>query len=128
VVSSYPDRPTILVRRHGPVTVFSLVGEHDLTTADDLAVKITEQTRIGRGVVISLQQAEFIDSSIIQVLFQADRGLRQHGRRLALHTNTTDTVERLLELARIPDQLPCCDTIPESLELAEQTSAALDAA
>jgi anti-anti-sigma factor len=105
------------------VTVLELVGEHDLATADELAAAIAEDAGLSRGVVVSLVDTDYLDSSILRVLFQADRVMLSRGRRLVLLTGgRTARIETVLELAQVREQLLCCDTLDEALEFASQVS------
>src|ERR1051325_8679521 len=105
------DEPTVEVRRivHGyrdGVAVLALVGEHDLTTAGTLLTKIEQQISRDRGVVVSLSETEFIDSSILHVLYRTDRSLMKRGRRLILHVGgPTPLVDRALALGGLLDQM-----------------------
>src|SRR5690242_14197139 len=74
------------------VTVLTLLGEHDMASAPKLSREIDEQAARGRGVVISLSEAEFIDSSIVHAFFKGDRRMQGVGRRLVLHIGSTDVV------------------------------------
>jgi len=120
---SPPPEFAIIARHHESVTVLELVGEHDLATADELAAAIAEAAGLSRGVVVSLVDTDYLDSSILRVLFQADRVMLSRGRRLVLLTGgRTARIETVLELAQVREQLLCCDTLDEALEFASQVS------
>jgi anti-anti-sigma factor len=122
-VAADRDAPgRIIVGYRKGVTVLELVGEHDLTTADDVSDRVSEQASLGRGVVISLSETEFIDSSILRALFVGDRALLGRGRRLVLHLGRSDSVRRALELANANEQLLCCDSLDEAVAFAAQCS------
>jgi len=110
---------TIIVDYRDGVVVLTLVGEHDLTTADELRTMLVEQTEHDRGVVVNLAEVEFIDSSIIHVLYSADLVMLNFGRRLVFHVSGHSPVRHLLEIAGI-DTLRCCDSMDEAVELAAQ--------
>jgi anti-anti-sigma factor len=121
------DQPAVQIRRvvHGyrdGVAVLALVGEHDLTTARTLLAKIEQQVARGRGVVVSLTEAEFIDSSILHVLYRSDRSLMKRGRRLILHVGgPTPLVDRALELAGLLDQLIWTVSLDDAIVFAGQS-------
>jgi anti-anti-sigma regulatory factor len=104
------------------VAVISLVGEHDLATAD--AVRSTIQANGGRerGVVVSFAATEFVDSAIVHALFVGDRRLLAEGRRLVLHTGGDHNVEALLVTAGVLDQLMWSDSLEEAVTFAVQQS------
>ena len=102
------------------VAVLALVGEHDIQTAAALSAAIREQADRGAGVVVSLTETEFIDSSIVRALFQGDQYLLSQGRRLVLHSEPSSPVESVLEIAGVDRQLLCCDLLGEAVEYAAQ--------
>lgn len=124
-LTSRPDEETvaaIIVGYRDGITVLDLVGEHDLSTAEEVAFNIEEQIARSRGVVVSLTETQFLDSSILRVLFQGDRKMLRIGRRLVLHGGD-ERVRRVFELAHVSDQLLCCDSLDEAIEFAAQRSA-----
>jgi len=119
--------PTVEIRRviHGyrdGVAVLALVGEHDLTTAGTLMAKIDKQVAQDRGVVVSLSETEFIDSSILHALYRGDRSLMKRGRRLILHVgSSTALVDRALQLGGILDQLIWTVSLDDAVVYAGQS-------
>src|SRR5207237_1329306 len=59
---------TIIVGYRDGVAVLTLVGEHDLSTSEQLRSAMREHAEMGRGVVVNLPQAEFIDSHVVHTL------------------------------------------------------------
>jgi anti-anti-sigma regulatory factor len=114
--------PSIIVGYRDGIAVLDLVGEHDLTTARDVALAIAEQIARSRGIVVSLSEAEFLDSSVIRELFRGDGELLGRGRRLVVHTGANDVVRRVCELARVTDRLLCCDSLDEAIAVASHHS------
>ena len=102
------------------VTVLGLVGEHDMSTAEEVEFNIAEQIARGRGIVISLTDTQFLDSSILRVLFKGDREMLQIGRRLVLHMKGNESILRALELACADERLLCCDSLEEAIAFASQ--------
>ena len=109
----------IIVGYRDGVTILDLVGEHDMSTADKVAFNIEEQIARGRGVVVSLTETQFLDSSILNALFQGDRKMLHNGRRLVLHGGD-EFVRRLFEATGVSDQLLCSDSLEEAIEFASQ--------
>jgi len=116
----HPSTPRIIFGYRDGVTVLALVGEHDWSTADDLAAAIDHECSLNRGVVISFSEADFIDSAVIRTLFAADKKMIAEGRRLVLHTNPLLVCDRLLELVGAHDSLLCTDLMREATTLASQ--------
>ena len=114
------DVGTVIVGYQDGVTVLTLVGEHDIFTAGHLSALIREHADLGRGVVIVLSDAEFIDSQIVRVLFQGDIEMLHSGRRLVIQNDAEATVDRVLQLSGVRTQLLCSDTLDEAIRFAEQ--------
>jgi anti-anti-sigma factor len=110
----------IEIESRAGVAVISLIGEHDLATADELRSRIAEQSEEQVGIVISLREAEFIDSAIIHALFQGDRRLLKEGRRLVLHTGGDENIESVLGTAGAFDQLMWSESLDEAVAFAAQ--------
>lgn len=108
----------ILEERHGDVVVLHLLGEHDLSNAEKLTTAIASPAEAGQGVVVSLIETGFIDSTTIHALYRADRVLQSGGRRLALHVATEAVVQRVLEISGLTSDLPSTGVLEEALALA----------
>jgi anti-sigma B factor antagonist len=90
----------------GPVVVL-LAGEHDLSSAEALRQSLA-QAAASPGMVIDLEKAEFVDSSILGVLVQAFRDACESGRGfvLVLGEQTPAPVRRVVDLTRLDHVLP----------------------
>ena len=69
---------------------------------------------------MSLDDAEFIDSSIVRVLFSGDRVVLKQSRRLVVHSSARSSVDHVLEIAGIFRQLLCSESTDEAIEFASQ--------
>ena len=113
------DAPgTIDVETVGGVALLRLLGEHDLATVATVREAIRGRAVADEGVVVSLMDAEFIDSSVISELFQGDELLREQGRRLVLHVATASIVRRVLDVSNLSSALPCTGSLEEASRLA----------
>ena len=95
--------------------VVELSGEHDLVTKDalhDLLMTLVERNEL---VVIDLTQAEFIDSSTIYCLAQADRLARARGSNVRVQLRPEGIAHRALEITGMVDQLNCVVDRDEAL-------------
>jgi anti-anti-sigma factor len=110
---------TVSVDDYGDVKVVTLVGEHDINTAKQVRAQL-DASVTADGLVVSIAEVEFLDSSIVHALFQADRRLRERDRRLVLHVGTPVIVERVLDLSGLKQQMRCTGSLEEALALAEQ--------
>jgi anti-anti-sigma factor len=94
----------------GPVVVL-LGGEHDLSSAEALRQSLVEAAE-SPGMVVDLDRAEFVDSSILGVLVQAFRDACESGRGfvLVMGDQTPAPVRRVVSLTRLDQVLP---TLPD---------------
>jgi anti-anti-sigma factor len=100
---------SISIDEHGDVTVVSLIGEHDMATAQEVRERLDSCVSSDDGLVVSLMHTAFLDSSILRVLVDADEQLKQRQRQLVLHVATASIVERVLDAAvalagRLPEK------------------------
>jgi anti-anti-sigma factor len=115
-----PETGRLIVGYRDGAAVVTLVGEHDMSTSDQLTATIREQAERGRGIVVVLSEASFIDSHVVRALYQGDIEMLHHGRRLVVYAVTDSDVDRLLEIAGIHAQLLCADTLDEAVDFAAQ--------
>jgi len=114
-------RGELLIGYREGVAIVSLVGEHDLETAAKLQRSLGARVERGQGVVVSLVDATFVDSSIVHVLLQADADMiARSGRRLVLHSTIDSKVDLVLVLSGLATRLLCDDSLDQAVELAVQ--------
>jgi len=122
-----PDESAIVVRELGDVTLISLVGEHDVSTADDVRVALGRPALDGKGVALSLEHVTFMDSAIVRTLCVADRRLLAQGRRLAVFAAAEGIAARVVELCRLQEALLFGDTLEETIRFAGRPNGRLPA-
>jgi len=98
----------IQVRREGDVSIVSLTGEHDLSTALDLRHALETAAGGGDCLVVDLSRTEFIDSSILGEIVAAWQGAGASSARFALiiGNGSGTSVRRVLELTDLGSALP----------------------
>jgi anti-anti-sigma factor len=90
--------PPPVMWREGARTVVSLRGEHDMSTATDLADALAAASAVGDGdVVVDLSEVRFMDSTIITELARGQDALRSQSRALMLRA-PSKFARRLLEV------------------------------
>jgi anti-anti-sigma factor len=105
------------------ITTISLHGEFDLTNHHHVDEHIHQALASGDHLILDMTQTTFIDSWVINVLFQTAKAARGRDRTVVLQLATAPLVERVLEFVKIEDVLPRTRTRPEAIELIEhQTS------
>lgn len=94
----------------GDVAVLSFCGEFDyaeMRTAQD-EIRAAEE-KAPAVLVFDLTGLDFMDSSAVRVILQADSLAHEHGRRLALITGTGPP-HRVLSILGLTEQL---DVVPD---------------
>jgi anti-sigma B factor antagonist len=96
---------------------FSVSGELDQATADQLHAPLSEAIESGiRGVLIDLSDCEFIDSTGLRVLVQAQRQLSENSHSGRLIVCCPDPqVRRVLEITGLDEALDLHETRDEAL-------------
>jgi anti-anti-sigma factor len=115
---------SISIDEHGDVKVVNLVGDHDVLTADEVRERVDACLASDDGLVVSLMQTEFLDSSILHLLFDADKQLKERDRQLVLHVATASVVARVLDVSGLKHQVPCAGSLDAAVDLARRSAAA----
>ena len=84
-------------------------------TLADVREQLDTYASRGDGIVVSLAETAFIDSSIVNALFQADTQLRKRGRHLSLHVATASIVRRVLDLTGLCKAMPCSGSVEDAI-------------
>jgi anti-anti-sigma factor len=113
-----PVLGTLEVEQHDDVAVVRLLGEHDISTSDLLGSEL--HRHVGEGIVVSLTETEFLDSSVVHELYAAHERLRKQNRQLVLHVATASIVRRVLELSGLSTELPCTGSLEQAVEFARR--------
>ncbi len=108
---------TVETERRDGVVILHLLGEHDLASVAALQ-KEFDRSEGAEGVVVSVANTQFIDSSTIHAFFKEDQRLRSGGKRLVLHVATEPIVERVLDLSGVTNALPCSESLDEAVSKA----------
>jgi anti-sigma B factor antagonist len=96
-----------LERNDAGLTVLTISGEHDLSTAPTLKRRIDNLLDEGTPTVIDLSPATFIDSSILGAILDGRRRATDAGIGLAVvHANGAEAVDRVLEVTGLRTELP----------------------
>jgi anti-anti-sigma regulatory factor len=91
--------------------VVELLGEHDLSTADEVTAAIGRVFDVGPSLVLDLSAASFIDLSVVKAVLQA----QEHADRYCLDelrvvAPTGSQPRRALELVGIGEVVRLCET------------------
>jgi anti-anti-sigma factor len=116
-----PSEPEVRVAGlPGETAVISLLGEHDSATAREVRNVIACALKQGTDLVVDLSETEFIDSTIIHVLFESKQLAQEHGLRVSLQLPADARVRRALEITGMLDVLPVYGTRAEAIEAVTQ--------
>jgi anti-anti-sigma factor len=102
----------------GDVFVVNLIGEFDISNADELQGDLERIAGLDRGLVVSLMRTEFLDSHGVRALYRAKETLRGHHRQLVLHVNTASIVRRVLEISGLATEVPCTGVLEDAVSIA----------
>jgi anti-anti-sigma factor len=95
--------------RHGVLHTIRVEGELDLATAEQLERELVRvEGSDALSIVLDLSALEFIDSTGVRLILQADARSRADSQRLALLRGPR-AVQRVFELTGILDRLPFAD-------------------
>jgi anti-sigma B factor antagonist len=96
-----------LERTDDGLSVLTISGEHDLSTAPELRRRLDELLDEGTACVIDLSPSTFIDSSILGVILDGRRRAADRNVSFAVvHSNGADAVNRVLEVTGLRAELP----------------------
>ena len=94
------DTPELRTHRHSSgATVIELIGEHDLATGEQLREAIDSALAQRGGLLVDLTETTFLDSTVINALFRAQRALTAEERQLVLQIDGSGIVLRSLQIA-----------------------------
>lgn len=98
------------------VRLLAVEGEADRFGTDAVAAAVDEARAAGRGVIIDLSQASYLDSSMLAALVSASERGRRHDEPLVILCETP-RLRRSLELKGLQAILRLADTREQALEL-----------
>jgi anti-sigma B factor antagonist len=107
---------------HADVTVVTLVGDHDAATVKQVREQLDAVATSGAGLVVSLMETTFFDSSVVHALYDANGKLVEHDRQLVLHVATAPIVSRVLEVSGLRATVRTTGSLQEAIELARRTT------
>jgi anti-anti-sigma factor len=105
---------------HDDVTVVALIGDHDVATVPEIRAQLDAVAGSGGGLVVSLMETTFFDSSVVHALYDANGRLIEHDRQLVLHVATAPIVSRVLEVSGLHTAVPITGSLREAIELARR--------
>jgi anti-anti-sigma factor len=102
-------------RSLGSARLVEVTGELDVSNAEEFVnTMYALATRPGACIVLDLDSADFIDSTVLNVLFVTASKLRVGGGRMAI-VCTREHIHRVLEAAGVESAFPIVATRDEAL-------------
>jgi anti-anti-sigma factor len=97
------------------VVVGRVVGEIESANADELRRALARRLRNDSlGLVLDLSSTSYLDSAVIELLFDLARRLRAHRQRLCLVVPASAPMRRVLDLCEIDTVAEIDETIEEA--------------
>jgi anti-anti-sigma factor len=116
-------RPTsIRVLRDGSISIVTVIGDHDLSSAPALHESLQREFAQRRACVVDLRGATLVDSAVLSVLLEARRQSREQGFELPLvvNGNRGSAVRRLVKSTMVT--FPTFDDLDAAREAAQVRS------
>lgn len=94
----------VAASRTGRVVVVSLLGEHDLASAEDVRRTLLDLSSHVSLVVLDFDETTFIDSSVLGVFVGACKRASRHGNRV-IGVNAHGIVLRAMQMTGVDELL-----------------------
>jgi anti-anti-sigma factor len=95
--------------------VAEVLGELDLTNADDLEKRLESIVVEAPGLVVDLNKVTFIDSAALHVLFRIGRELQDAGKGYGVVLDPSAAVAKTVEMVHLEEAARIGPTIDEVL-------------
>ena len=92
-----------------------LLGEHDLTSGEELEATLTSVLDVSTKLVVDLTGVEFIDTTLINGLCRAKRQADLRAIEFGVVIGGNEIVARALEVTSLVDSLHGVETLEEAL-------------
>lgn len=95
--------------------VITFGGEHDLVARDELRALLDDLVDQNTLVIADFSEAEFVDSTTLHALLDADMAARMNGRGFRIQLGTESIVRAAFELSGVLNRLDYADSRAEAL-------------
>ena len=100
--------------------VVTFSGEHDAFAARTLELALSSLVAENELVVVDFSQAEFVDSSMIQLVLRSYKAARERGSAFRLQLGTAAIVDKAFQLSGALEVLDRCSTREEALRSGDE--------
>jgi anti-anti-sigma factor len=98
------------------ILIVEIEGEIDMATAPRLAEELEGTTDTTKRVVVNISAVTFLDSSALNVLVRAGRGLSDRDVVFRVVAPSDRVVRRVFEIAHLVDELNLVGSLGEALD------------
>jgi len=106
----------LTIERHGTVTVGRLSGEVDISHAPMLRDRLHRAVDNRQdGLVVDLTETTYLDSAVVNLLFELAESLATHQLRLAVVVPGGGLVERVLDIVNLAEVADLYRTLEEAV-------------
>ena len=111
------NAPTFEIRsaHAADILIVEAVGEIDLATAPRLGEAIDATTDTTKRVIVNLSEVTFLDSSALNALVHARRGLAERAIAFRVVAPSDRVVRRVFEITHLVDELNVVGSLDEAL-------------
>jgi anti-anti-sigma factor len=111
----YVPRELRVLQPQPGTTVVEVLGEHDLETYDETLQLFARLIGEYRLVIVDLTETQFMDSSFLKNLKNAQHVSEELGHKVLLQVGTEPIVRRMLEVTRFLDHFDHVSSRDEAL-------------
>jgi anti-anti-sigma factor len=100
----------------GEVVVAHLVGEIDMSNAEELGAALSSQIpRAARALLVDLREVGYVDSAGIRLIFNLRKQLDNRGQQLRLVVGPDSPIGDALRIAGVPQAIGALETVDAAL-------------
>jgi stage II sporulation protein AA (anti-sigma F factor antagonist) len=104
------------VSRQGDVVVARIIGEVDMSNADELRVALAAAVPAdATGTVLDLTKVDYLDSAGIRMMYQLNEDVQARRLRLQVVVPSDSILSDVLRLAGVAEYVGAVETVDEAL-------------
>jgi anti-sigma B factor antagonist len=104
------------VSREGDVVLARIVGEVDMSNADELHVALAAAVPVeANGIVLDLSAVDYLDSAGIRMIYHLNEAVQARRQTLQVVIPAGSMVADVLRLAGVADYIGAIETVDEAL-------------
>lgn len=118
-----PELPELRVSQPRPGTaIVEVLGEHDLSTRETTAGLLARLVSQHELLIVDITETQFIDSSFLRNLKNAQHAAQELGRTVLLQVGTEPIVKRMLEISNFLTHFDYVSSREEALAWAPESA------